>query len=100
MDNGTVLSAKAVSVTSATETAMKYEVLIQYSIQHQQPYFSYWDENGNRHFVWFEDARARATKFQTVVDYQLRGVGAWHFGLNFPQSVFLVEQFFYQKRVI
>ncbi|MDQ0897348.1 glycosyl hydrolase family 18 protein [Paenibacillus sp. V4I7] len=100
MDNGNVLNAKAVSVTAATETAMKYEVPIQYSIQHQQPYFTYWDENGKRHSVWFEDARARAAKFQIVVDYRLKGVGAWQLGLNFPQSVFLVGQFFYQKRVI
>ncbi|MCP1312676.1 hypothetical protein [Paenibacillus tyrfis] len=79
---------------------MNYEVPIQYSVKHQQPYFSYWDANGNRHFVWFEDARARAAKFQLVVDYRLRGVGAWQLGLNFPQSAFLVAEFFATKRVI
>lgn len=99
-NNGNVISAKAVSVTKATETAMKYEVPIQYSIKHQQPYFSYRDENGRRHSVWFEDARARAVKFQVVVDYGLKGVGAWQLGLNFPQSVYLVGHFFSQKRVI
>lgn len=100
MDNGNVISAKAVSVTTATETAMNYEVPIQYSVQYQQPYFSYWDAAGNRHIVWFEDARARAAKFQLVVDYRLRGVGAWQLGLNFPQSAFLVAEFFVTKRVI
>lgn len=87
------LSAKAVSVKSATDTAIKYEVNIQYSEQHQQPYFGYWDEEGRRHIVWFEDARARAAKCQLVIDYQLLGIGAWQLGLNFPQSSYLILHF-------
>ncbi|MCZ8515191.1 glycosyl hydrolase family 18 protein [Paenibacillus filicis] len=98
--NGSVISGKAVSVATATETASKYEVPILYSIQYQQPYFSYWDLDGRRHIVWFEDARARAAKFQLFIDYKLRGVGAWQLGLNFPQSVFLVSHFFTVKKVL
>ncbi|KEQ22110.1 glycosyl hydrolase family 18 protein [Paenibacillus tyrfis] len=100
MDNGNVISAKAVSVAAATNTAMQYEVPIQYSTLHEQPHFSYWDAEGHRHFVWFEDARARAAKFQVIVSYRLRGVGAWQLGLNFPQSAYLVAEFFAQKRVL
>lgn len=94
------IRAKAVSVKSATEKAINYEVNILYSQQFQQPYFSYWDEQGHKHMVWFEDARARAAKCQLVIDYRLRGIGAWQLGLNFPQSSFLITNFFTQRRVI
>lgn len=100
MADGNAIRGRAVSVTTATETAMRYEVPILYSFQYEQPYFTYWDEAGRRHVVWFEDARARAAKFQTVIDYELKGVGAWQLGLNFPQSAYLVSQFFTQKKVI
>ncbi|AZV43348.1 hypothetical protein BAOM_2739 [Peribacillus asahii] len=100
MSNGTALSARAVSVASAIETAMKYQVPIQYSVADQQPFFSYRDEAGTRHIVWFEDSRARAQKLQLVVDYRLRGLGAWQVGLHFPQSAYLVKEFLTQRRVI
>ncbi|QGQ46073.1 glycosyl hydrolase family 18 protein [Metabacillus sediminilitoris] len=100
MSDGTVDSARAVSVSRAIETAMKFQVPIQYSTEYQQPFFQYRDETGKRHIVWFEDARARAHKFQLVVNYRLRGVGAWQLGLHFPQSAILVREFFTTKKII
>ncbi|MFJ7978338.1 glycosyl hydrolase family 18 protein [Peribacillus sp. NPDC096379] len=100
MSNGTALSGRAVSVATAIETAMKYQVPIQYSIQDQQPFFSYRDEAGTRHIVWYEDSRARAHKLQLVVDYRLRGIGAWQVGLHFPQSAYLVKEFLNTRKVI
>ncbi|MBK3496298.1 glycoside hydrolase family 18 protein [Viridibacillus sp. YIM B01967] len=97
--NGTVISARAISVASAVETAMRHQVPIQYSIQYQQPHFEYW-EAGNRHVVWFEDARARAQKLQAVVDYGLLGIGAWKLGLEFPQSAYLISEFLSKRHVI
>ncbi|GIN93980.1 putative sporulation-specific glycosylase YdhD [Siminovitchia terrae] len=98
MANGSVASASAFSVSNAYATAMRYQVPIQYSTEYQQPHYTYWDEGGRRHIVWFEDIRARAVKFQLAVDYKLRGVGAWQLGLHFPQSAFLVREFFRKKR--
>ncbi|MBD8004377.1 glycosyl hydrolase family 18 protein [Bacillus norwichensis] len=98
MNNGSVVSARAFSVANAYATAMRYQVSIEYSTEDQQPHYTYWDEDGRRHIVWFEDIRARAVKFQLAVDYQLRGVGAWQLGLHFPQSAFLVREFFRKRR--
>lgn len=98
MTNGSVASASAFSVSNAYATAMRYQVPIQYSTEYQQPHYTYWDEGGRRHIVWFEDIRARAVKFQLAVDYKLRGVGAWQLGLHFPQSAFLVREFFRKRR--
>lgn len=100
MTNGTVESARAVSVSSAIETAMKYQVPIQYSTEYQQPFFQYRDETGKRHIVWFEDARARAQKLQLFVNYRLRGIGAWQLGLHFPQSGILVNEFMIPQKII
>ncbi|MBS4201603.1 glycoside hydrolase family 18 protein [Bacillus sp. FJAT-49732] len=100
MSDGNVVSARAVSVAGAINTAMKYQVPIQYSTEYQQPYYTYYDETGKRHIVWYEDARARAQKLQLVVDYRLRGVGAWQLGLQFPQSAVLVREFFIAKKII
>ena len=83
MSNGTVESAHAISVARAIETAMKYQVPIQYSTEYQQPFYQYRDETGKRHIVWFEDIKARSRKLQLVVDYRLGGLGAWQLGLHF-----------------
>jgi spore germination protein len=50
--------------------------------------------------VWFEDARARAQKLQLVIDYRLRGVGAWQLGLQCIQSAILVKEFMIAKKII
>ncbi|MEH7112835.1 glycosyl hydrolase family 18 protein [Neobacillus niacini] len=100
MTDGTVASAEATSVARAIETAMKYQVPIQYSTEYQQPFFYYRDETGKRHIVWFEDIRARARKLQLVVDYRLGGIGAWQLGLHFPQSAIVVREFLSTKKII
>ncbi|MBU8878476.1 LysM peptidoglycan-binding domain-containing protein [Bacillus sp. FJAT-29790] len=93
MSNGMVNSARAVSVETAIETAIKYQVPIHYSTDYEQPFYQYRDESGKRHIVWFEDVQARAQKLQLMVNYRLRGMGAWQLGLHFPQSGFLVREF-------
>ncbi|WP_066070953.1 glycosyl hydrolase family 18 protein [Neobacillus soli] len=100
MSNGTAVSARPIAVADAIATAMKYQEPIQYSKEFQQPFFHYRDETGKRHIVWYEDTRARAHKLELVVHYGLKGVGAWQLGLHFPQSAFIVREFFTTKKVI
>lgn len=100
MANGSVASARAVSVASAYRTAMDHSVPISYSDEYEQPFYEYWDRNGDRHIVWFEDAKARAEKLKLVVAYGLLGVGAWQLGLHFTQSAELIEYFFNVRKTI
>ena len=100
MDNGNVVSARAVSVAEAVENAMTHQVPISYSTEYQQPFYQYWDSNGQRHIVWYEDSRARAEKLELVVEYRLKGAGAWQLGLQFAQSAVLVKEFFNTKKVL
>ncbi|MDI2586403.1 glycosyl hydrolase family 18 protein [Psychrobacillus sp. NEAU-3TGS] len=100
MDNGNAVSARAVSVAEAVETAMISQVPISYSTEYQQPFYQYLNINGQRHIVWYEDSRARAEKLELVVEYRLKGAGAWQLGLQFAQSAVLVEEFFNTKKVL
>ncbi len=99
-DNGDVITANAISVADAYKTAMNHSVPIQYSIQYQQPFFYYYDNDGNRHVVWFEDARALAQKLKMIVDLRLRGLGSWQLGLPFTQSQVLINEFFRVRRIL
>lgn len=100
MDNGNAVSGRAVSVAAAVENAMIHQVPISFSTEYQQPFYQYWDSNGIRHIVWYEDSRARAEKLELVVEYRLKGAGAWQLGLQFAQSAVLVEEFFNTKKVL
>lgn len=100
MSNGSVQSARAVSIDMAIQLASSHQVPIQYSNEYQQPHFTFRDENGRRHIVWYEDARARVAKLLLVPRYRLRGVGAWQLGLHFPQSGFIVSELFDVRKVL
>ena len=41
------------------------------------PYFSYRDEMGREHIVWFDDPRSYGEKLRLVEEYDLLGVGVW-----------------------
>jgi spore germination protein YaaH len=49
------------------------------------PHFTY-VKNGQRHEVWFEDARSWAKKLDLVEDYDLGGVAIWRLGMEDPAS--------------
>jgi spore germination protein len=73
-------------------------LMVLYSIEYGQPFFQYRD--GKRHIVWYEDSRARARKLQMMIDYRLRGIGAWQLGLHFPHSAIVVRGFLSIKKII
>ncbi|OZU87402.1 spore gernimation protein [Virgibacillus indicus] len=78
--------ARTVSPQEAVNLAARYGVAIQYDETYQSPFFRYTDENGQRHEVWFEDARSMQVKYDTVKEYGLRGSSYWVLGSPFPQN--------------
>jgi spore germination protein len=78
--------AKTVSPRGAVNLAAKYDVAIQYNEAYQSPFFRYTDESGQQHEVWFEDARSMQAKYNTVKEYNLRGLSYWVLGPSFPQN--------------
>ncbi|WP_066195211.1 LysM peptidoglycan-binding domain-containing protein [Gracilibacillus timonensis] len=91
--------AQAVSPQQAVQLARDYNQAILYDEEAQAPYFFYTDEDGNRHEVWFEDARSIEAKFDLIREKQLRGISYWKLGLAFPQNWLLLgDQFHINKR--
>ncbi len=79
-------AAEAISNTAAVIRAGQVGAAIQYDQTAQSPYYNYYDNNGRRHIVWFEDARSIEAKLRLVDEYDLGGVSYWTIGRYFPQN--------------
>ncbi|PWU70106.1 glycoside hydrolase family 18 protein [Gracilibacillus dipsosauri] len=90
--------AKAVSPQEAIALARDNNQAILYDQEAQAPYFFYQDPQGNRHEVWFEDARSIQAKFDLIKEKNLRGISYWKLGLAFPQNWLLLEDQFQIKK--
>lgn len=86
--------AKVVSPRDAIDLAIRQGVAIEYDDRSQSPFFTYSDEAGREHVVWFEDARSIQAKFDLVKRYGLRGVSYWKLPLEFPQNWLLLQNNF------
>lgn len=92
--------AETFSQQEALRRAIQYGANIQYDEVAQSPFFRYTDAEGQRHEVWFEDARSAQAKFDMVKEYNLRGISYWVLGYPFPQNWLLLEDnFTIRKRV-
>ena len=92
--------ARSISSQQAIELAARYGVSINYDQVAQAPFFHYTDEQGNRHEVWFEDARSIQAKFNLVKELGIRGFFYWVLGRDFPQNWLLIQDnFVVSKRV-
>ncbi|WP_053366330.1 LysM peptidoglycan-binding domain-containing protein [Bacillus sp. FJAT-27245] len=78
--------AKTVNLKSAVGLATRFGQAIQYNETYQAPFFRYTDETGQRHEVWYEDARSLQAKYNLVKQYGLRGVSYWVLGPPLPQN--------------
>ncbi|NLC68114.1 MAG: LysM peptidoglycan-binding domain-containing protein [Clostridiaceae bacterium] len=86
--------AETIGVQEAVNRAIRYGAAIQYDTVSQSPFFRYTDERGRAHEVWFEDARSAQARFDTVKEYNLRGISYWALGYPFPQNWVLLEDNF------
>lgn len=78
--------AETISVEEAMKRALAHNAQIQYDYVAQSPFFSYTDDEGNLHEVWFEDARSAQAKFNAVKKYGLKGLSYWGLGYPFRQN--------------
>lgn len=91
--------AETFSPQDAVTLATQYGARIQYDSVAQSPYFNYTDEQGQKHEVWFEDARSAQAKFNLVKQYRLRGISYWVLGYSFPQNWVLLDDNFEVKKL-
>lgn len=92
--------ARAVSPQRAVEIAAQYGARIQYDTEAQAPFFSYRDNQGREHVVWFDDARSVRAKFVMASEFGLRGVSYWALGLDFPQNWAVLDDMFRIVKVV
>lgn len=91
--------ARAISPQQAIQLAREFNQAISFDQEAQAPYFNYFDEQGNQHEVWFEDARSIQAKFDLIKEKNLRGISYWKLGLAFPQNwLLLTDNFDIRKR--
>jgi len=86
--------AQTFSHQEAVSRALKYNVTIQYDKVTESPFYRYIDESGINHEVWFEDARSAQAKFNTVKEYNLRGISYWVLGYPYSQNWALLKSNF------
>jgi len=87
-------TASTLSPQEAVNRAAQYNAEIQYDETSQAPFYRYTDENGQRHEVWFEDARSVGARYNLVEEYNLRGVSYWQLGFPFPQNWLVLNDMF------
>ncbi|MYL36055.1 LysM peptidoglycan-binding domain-containing protein [Pontibacillus yanchengensis] len=86
--------AETFSPQEAVNRALQYGATIQYNESAQSPFYRYVDSQGQTHEVWFEDARSAQAKFNTVIQYDLKGISYWVLGYDFPQNWLLLNDTF------
>ncbi len=69
--------ARTIGNIEAVQIAIRYGVAIEFDELAQSPYFSYVDEEGTDHVVWFEDVRSLEQKYALLPEYGLKGIGVW-----------------------
>lgn len=92
--------ATALGNVEAVDLARKVFASIQYDYLSQAPFFNYYDANGKKHVVWFEDARSIDSKLRTANSYNLGGVSYWTIGKYFPQAWLVQNSLFDIKKLI
>jgi len=81
-----VSRADSVSNVEAVQLAADVGAPIQYDEVAQAPFFTYYDDQGRQHQVWFEDARSIEAKLDLFSEYGFEGVGYWNVMRYFPQN--------------
>lgn len=95
-----ITKATIIGNAYAVEIAARNNVEIQYDEIAQSPNFTYQDQNGRKHVVWFEDARSIQAKYDLLDRYGLLGGGYWNIMRPFAQNwTFLSGNYRIRKRV-
>ena len=93
-------AARSISNTAAIDLARDVGASISFSDSSQAPYFNYYDGNGRRHVVWFDDARSVNARLRLVDQYGLGGVSYWTINRYFPQNWLVLQSLYDVQKVL
>jgi len=91
--------ARAITEQEAILLARRYNARIQFDETAQAPHFTYYDEQGIQHVVWFEDARSYQAKMNLAKDLNLRGISYWKLSMDAPINWFVLAENFIVKKI-
>lgn len=92
-----VTRARTVGNVEAVQIAVEQGAEILFDEMAQSPYF-YYEAEGIRHEVWFEDVRSMQAKFDLIREYDLNGAGYWQIMRLFRANwLLLADQFYIRK---
>ena len=83
--------ATTISNVGGVNIAQREGAAISFDVTAQTPWFRY-EADGQRHEVWFEDARSINAKLGLAAEMGIAGVSYWSVNTMFPQNWTIVEE--------
>ena len=93
-------AARALTNNGAIMLAAEVGANIRYNNVSQSPYFNYYDSEGKRHEVWFDDARSIAARLELVDKYNLGGVSYWTTNKYFAPNWSVLDSMYNVRKVL
>ncbi len=93
-------SARSLSNMEALERAHDLGVPIEFDDVAQAPYYTYVDEEGKKHEVWFGDARSVQASLALVREFNLGGISYWTINRPFPQNWLVLHAMYEIKKIL
>jgi len=93
-------AARTLTNVGAVNLARNVNARIQFDQTSQAPFFNYYDAEGRRHEVWFDDARSIDSRLRLVDSFQLGGVSYWTINSFFNQQWLVLDSLFNVNKIL
>lgn len=93
-------AARTLTNTGAVNLARDVNARIMFDERSQAPFFNYYDTNGRRHEVWFDDARSIDARLRLVDRFFLGGVSYWTINSFFNQQWLVLDSLFDVNKIL
>jgi spore germination protein len=93
-------AARTVTNTGAVTLASNVGAVIKYDQKQQAPFFNYYDAEGRRHEVWFDDARSIQARLKLIDEYGLAGVSYWTIDNLFRAQYIILRSLYDVNKVL
>lgn len=84
-------AATLISNAAAQNLAASLYAEVKFDSSAMAPYYTYADSGGQRHIVWYEDARSVRARLELVRRYRLGGISIWNINRSFRVMTELIE---------
>ena len=93
-------AARVLSNAGALELAVSRWAEIKYDATAEAAWFNYTDATGQRHVVWFEDARSIRARLKLIGEYGLAGLSIWTADRLWRPIYALLESMYSVEKII